>query len=385
MTNYNEQLDNLFEDWKATSEKNGHTGFCADGLVYRGEANPYDGGVCRGEGNEDKLWAEARPRILFLLKDTHDNPGGDIREFYPGWDRKIIPHYENIAYWYYGLVKGADTPSFFHIDFWEEAFPVFNNGGVAIVNCKKQSGGTSISGNVLHEHIKSYAGFIKREIEILDPDIIVCGGGSSLIKNFVKENIHPDLEQINNWIHYDRKKNKVVIDSYHPSHRYSPEEVYSDMMSAYKEFLGKCPGFRENKRKPCEEVRAGLNNNNMGISQTLDSVTKELQAKFGKKLQVKNFKYKDGRIYVHFWFGPHDKWIEIWDGDDLELWLASGKKDEGFEVDGISFANRQRNNTGKYYWYRASRFRYNPKNEAEVSELVADAVAVLNDLVTYRE
>jgi hypothetical protein len=69
----------------------------------------------------------------------------------------------------------------------------------------------------------------------------------------------------------------------------------------------------------------------------------------------------------------------------LELWLASGKKsDEGFEVGGISFANREWNKIGRYYWYGASRFQYNPKNEAEVSALVADAVAVLNDLITYK-
>ncbi|MDR1725683.1 MAG: hypothetical protein LBR28_04765, partial [Bacteroidales bacterium] len=201
-----------------------------------------------------------------------------------------------------------------------------------------------------------------------------------------------EYEKINNWIYYIKELNKVVIDSYHPSYwqiEGGSQTIYEGMMEAYKEFLKKYPAFLEDKRKTCEAVRAGLNtNNNMGIfkKNALEMVTKELQAEFGRKLQVKNCEYEDGRNYLQFWFEPYDKWIEVWDGDNLELWLASKEKsDEGFEAGGFSFSNRVWNNSGKYHWYKAEEhFAYDPKNETEVSALVADAIAVLNDLITYK-
>jgi hypothetical protein len=394
MENYNDRLDNLFTEWQAASAKNGHTGFCSDGLMFRGSAFTYDGGKGKYPGDEDELWEKCHKRILFLLKDSNNNPDCDTREFYPGSNGTIGIHYKNIAFWYYGLLsftESTDAPDFADIDFWEDVYPVFDQGAIAIVNCKKQSGGASISADILSEHINIYADFIRREIEILNPDIIVCGGGSSSIKNLVAENIYADLEKINNWIYYDRKNNKVVIDSYRPSHRYSTEEVYSDMMSAYKEFLSKHPDFRKNIRKTCEAVRAGLNNNfsnTMGLfkKNALEIITKELQAEFGKKLQVKNCEYEDGRNYVQFWFEPYDKWVEIWNEDDkLTLYLASQlKSDEGYEVGGITFANREYDNVEKRHWYSADgHFAYELKSEAELSVLVADAVAVLNDLIKY--
>jgi hypothetical protein len=248
----------LFERWEKKSEKDGYSNFCGDGLIFRGgnweiekDGKWYYG---KSEGNEEILWEEAPKRILFLLKDTNNNPNDDdAREFRPGADGKIILHYKNLAFWLFGLLafdETKDAPAFDTLNFWEDVFPVFDTKPYAIVNCKKESGSSSIDNQTLLNHINNYAQFIKEQISILDPDIIVCGGGSSLIIDFVEKNIYPDLVAVNNWICYDEKNAKVIIDSYHPSYfGISMAEIYSQMMNAYKEFLEKYPDFRKSCRK----------------------------------------------------------------------------------------------------------------------------------------
>lgn len=253
--NYNKKLDILFEKWKIESGKNGHTGFCADGLMFRGGKGKDDNYVWREPGDENNLWLNAPKRILFLLKDTNGNPNDDNREFYPGGNGKIDLANRNIAYWFYGLLnfnEEKDAPDFDSLDFKNDVYPTFDSMPYAFVNCKKESGGSTISDGVLREHIELYTKYIKEEIEILDPDIIVCGGGSSIIKNFVIKKIYTDVDPINNWIYYDKKNNKVIIDSYHPSYfqiEGGSNTIYTKMMESYKAFLAKYPNFRKSCRK----------------------------------------------------------------------------------------------------------------------------------------
>ena len=256
MLEIQKRTDELFQSWKQQFEKDGYSGFCGDGLVYRGEnwEKEIDGKWYYGkaEGNEEILWEKAPKRILFLLKDTNSNPNCDSREFRPGANGKINRHYKNLAFWLFGLSafdETKDAPAFDTLDFWEDVFPIFDTKPYAIVNCKKESGSSSISNETLSEHINSYAHFIKEQILILDPDIIVCGGGNSRIKNFVKENIYPELTMIDEWIYYDKKNAKVVIDSCHPSFLKKSIDIYSQMMNAYKYFLEMYPHFRKSCRK----------------------------------------------------------------------------------------------------------------------------------------
>ncbi|MDR0414188.1 MAG: hypothetical protein LBH84_02065 [Prevotellaceae bacterium] len=118
----------------------------------------------------------------------------------------------------------------------------------------------------------------------------------------------------------------------------------------------------------------------------LEIVSKELNAEFGKKLHSKNCDYENGKKYTQYWFEPYDKWLEVWkENGKLTLYLASNiKSDNGFEVGGILFTNREWSNKLKYHWYSSEEhFEYEPKSEEELSILIADAITVLNDLIKH--
>ena len=242
------QVDTVLENWKEQSIKDGYSKFCWDGLMYKGEiktGKSTDGNIFyyRSSGNEEEMWINAPIKVLFLNKDVPFNPDQDIRE----WIFRQHPtdittfHYKNVALWLYGLLNidnNGYAPRFEEVNDTLLYSSFLDKTPFAYVNCKKESGGNTIENHILEEYIDKYKVFLIKQILILEPDIIVCGGGGSIIKNFVIKNVYNKAIAINNWMFYDEVANKLIVDSYHPSYYGKTQEyVYSTMMDNYEEYL----------------------------------------------------------------------------------------------------------------------------------------------------
>jgi len=244
---YNSELDKLFEEWESASILLDYNGFCRDGLMYKGEiwSSFYDDtdNFERKMGNENELWSKSEKRIVFLLKDTNGNPKQDYRAWLAHQNELEITHkfFKSIALWLFGIInidQNGNYPKF------EDAFnginltKTFDKETFAIVNCKKESGKGSIRNSTLYDYVDKFGSYLKKQIEILNPNIIICGGSGVIIK-IVKNTIYPELEfeKRNNWIHYNFEKKIILIDSYHPSARISYERSYNGMMEAFKDFI----------------------------------------------------------------------------------------------------------------------------------------------------
>lgn len=251
MTNYNKKLKKLFKEWKnAFAFKH----FFYDGLMYRGEIiNPY----WRNPGEENEMWDNAPKRIMFLLKDVNvgkDGPDDDEdiggRIFTDTSSRT----YRNMSYWLYGILNTIETGEIPKYTFSvSESTQLFDNTPIAYVNCKKEAGGSSVSYQTLTNYIERDKKYIIKEIEILDPDIIICGAwtenSGNPIFNLVEKEIYKGIKKINEWMYYCEATNKLVINSYHPTTRASDgKSMYNNMMNALKEFLEKYPSFKKSCR-----------------------------------------------------------------------------------------------------------------------------------------
>jgi len=250
MKRYNEELDALFTDWETISEENGLLGFCKDGLIFKGQffSTINANGIkhwSRHPGNEDEQWDTASKRILFLLKDPNKNPEADMRQWVSRQNSKIIRNrfFKTIALLLFGLdsiQKNGDFVCFKDANIPEKVSLAYDTIPFAIVNCKKESGGGKISNNVLLNYVSKYGNYLKNQIEILNPNIIICGGGGGAILKIVMETIYPDFkfQNINDWVYYNKDNNITLIDSWHPSNfTISYEEFYTDMMEAFQEHL----------------------------------------------------------------------------------------------------------------------------------------------------
>jgi len=223
--------------------------------MYRGaiKTTVADGFLYREKGNEEELWTNAPKRVLFLNKDANDNPGQDIREWiFRQHETDItVRIYKNMALWLYGLLKVDENgiaPDFDTIST-RDYSTFIDKTPIAYVNCKKESGTSSIGNHSLAIHLEGYKDFIKEQIQLLDPDIIVCGGGSSAIKDFVTNNVYLNTIQVNTWMFFNEENNKLIIDSFHPSYHFlSSKEIYNRMMVKYKDFSNAYPKFRSTCR-----------------------------------------------------------------------------------------------------------------------------------------
>ena len=78
--NFSDKEDALYEDWYNSYSAEEQKNFCFDGLMF---------GRNDDRNAEAEKWLKAKRRVLFLMKDTNDNPGDDIR--WCLWAMKKIP------------------------------------------------------------------------------------------------------------------------------------------------------------------------------------------------------------------------------------------------------------------------------------------------------
>lgn len=249
--NYNKEIDKVLDEWEKASLSKGYKGFCRDGLMYKGgvwnvfsenEQKEFWG---RRSGDEDALWCNSSKRIMFLMKDTNGNPNQDYREWLGRQNKSIITHkfFKNIALWLLGLNSMQNDGSY--TSFKKAIIPenfsrAFDEIPFAFVNSKKESGGPKISDATLWNYCLTFGSYLKQQVDVLQPNIIICGGGThSTVLRIAEKIIYPELDfkKINSWIYHNDIKDIVLINSYHPSARKSFEEIYNGMMSSYSEFV----------------------------------------------------------------------------------------------------------------------------------------------------
>ena len=217
----NTKLDTLFQTWKKEMEQNGDFGFCEDGLIYR-------------DGKDDILWENSKRKILFLLKENNNNDGQDVREW-TGTINGYSPNglfYNRLSAWLYGLTNYTENnyPSIAEAFDNTNQMKALSTYPYAYVNIKKKSGGVIADDSVVHDFGKRYADYLRQELDILNPNIIVCGG--QVVFNVATDIIYKDLRfaQKNSWVYYNVENNIILINSFHPTARKSNEEMYVWMM-----------------------------------------------------------------------------------------------------------------------------------------------------------
>lgn len=189
-----------------------------------------DGAVCQ------ESWSKAKLRVLFLLKEPNGYKGehGPLNELLrkaattnPGsamWDR---PTFHNIGRWAYGLANYSHgAPGY------QEANKAYKTAVLecAYINIKKSSGGARATKEVA-VHAAKYAAFLRRQVDLLAPDIVVCGGTYSILK----EHVYPHMTKVSPRIHKDG--DRIFINAFHPGCRAKREMVYEQVLSSYHEFM----------------------------------------------------------------------------------------------------------------------------------------------------
>ena len=230
--NFSDKEDALYEDWYNSYSAEEQKNFCFDGLMF---------GRNDDRNAEAEKWLKAKRRVLFLMKDTNDNPGDDIRWWPLGNEKNpdgsIKPthrFYIVLFKWLWALneVTADHLPVFDKSK--DEYVELARKYPMAQVNVKKLSGGAQVNNDEVIDFYNRDERFVNYQIrELLNPNIIVCGGGSGTLTDIVLQRIYGDkhFEQINTWCFYCAESDLLVIDSYHPSARVCNEDKFDEMIA----------------------------------------------------------------------------------------------------------------------------------------------------------
>ena len=265
--NIGDELETLFKEWKDRLPLGAN--FTKDGVMYR-----------NGKTNEqvEQEWLASPKRVAFLLKDQNQGKYGTWDEDINLWlkdvdwedtnardkwnasaeaNRNIKNRFlKNIAYILWGLV-GADNND--DRCFSEtkkrhnEVKDFFNSQPFALIECKKEPGISYLDTKILCHHLATYGDLLKKELDILHPNIIVCCGGSSEIFKFITNTYYKDKKNITfgdeyvledgtdlgfkTQLCYYPDDNVVVIDSFHPKDRKENWLIFDRVLSPFRSFM----------------------------------------------------------------------------------------------------------------------------------------------------
>lgn len=244
--------------------------FANDGIMFMGkivwDKKAYRWKRSKNKKTENAVWDKEPLRVLYLTKDQ--NTGYDV-----AWDVRSesfinprsdlenprlhkLSFFKNLAYSLYGILKTkACCPM---LNFTDEAALSFSlKQSFARINCKKEVGEDKCPNDILKKSIDNDKDNLKQQILNLDADIFVCCGYSESIKptgshilnalNEIGYDFEQDsVEETGEWIYYDKKNNKVAINSYHLSY---PGFDCNGLITAYSKFLKNHPDFTKSHRE----------------------------------------------------------------------------------------------------------------------------------------
>lgn len=280
----------ILDEWEERINKRtqgiGGVNMSRDGIMCKGDmiddgANwirkiSYEGTPRQGEIENEK-WGEAPIRILIMVKDqnagggeTWDSSETTFRKHTADKDDCILsrhPFNRRLSWVTYGLLNTTNEHMVELKDIEEDDKKVLDfldNNLFALINCKKEAGGPRCDNNILLDAMEKDGDLLLKQIQNIDPDIFVCCGSTH--NGHVQDHAYLALGFLETHgysfkfmgrkdsmydIYYDSERNKLAIDSFHPTYprgRSHDLEFYKEAVETYYQFLQEHPDFLKSHR-----------------------------------------------------------------------------------------------------------------------------------------
>lgn len=200
----NQELDVLYQQWLRPNEQ-----FVKGGVV------------------DEDMYEDCAVKVLMLLKEVNDPEQTEnwslvtlIQDqiqnlkFYPVWER--------VGEWSFGLLQG-----FPHYQKIIGSYREYNISegllNIATTNLKKSGGAVESDLEVIRKHAMDNKELWTSEIEIIRPDIVVCGGTFPI----VQEILGFENKQCASGANFGQAIGTKFLDFYHPMYRISPKVLYA--------------------------------------------------------------------------------------------------------------------------------------------------------------
>ena len=193
----NQQLDKL------CLEHFGNRKYVADGIFHE---------------SAESRWEMEKPKVLFVMKQPNSNNllGEDYRTYELHDVLLGNQNWEQLFARLYGIIHttAQGYPSYKEATRQESMIEAFTQHAFAMINIDKEHGFGTTDTAELKRYAQENASFIRRQIEILAPDIIVCCGQG--VFDIVNGIMQPAAPTSSNWTKYNKVLGILYFDTYHP-------------------------------------------------------------------------------------------------------------------------------------------------------------------------
>lgn len=238
--NREEQLQNLLTEWAQKHQEAGSNRFIFDGIV-----NP-------------ERWNKSALKVCFLLKESYfDSEQYEADLLMPGCNSTVHhwnPHIENhLGFYTYNLVEHLREHDpwlmWCRVKEWTNRF--YRLAGmniadaineIAVLNLKKSNGTSKSDAKDILKYANNDRELIIRELELIDPDIVICGG---TYEYCIAADLLENLETIAELNIFKKQVvaksgKRLVLDCYHPAYpavSYDKIEEYFKAVIPYLESI----------------------------------------------------------------------------------------------------------------------------------------------------
>jgi len=207
---YLTENEKLFIEWK-NDEFHDENSFVTDGIM------------------DFEIWKTQSPKILLFAKEAYTNGTGkmDLAEEISG--SAPYRNWWNAARWIYAIYElyknRIQVPPYYELKpNWDEGNELLMS--IAVVNVKKSKGVSLSNYWDLDEYLVHDKLRLKRQIDLINPDIILCGKMFNYYKALYSNEKFEKIEETTKcYMHNDR----LVIDFWHFANRGGKQDTYMEL------------------------------------------------------------------------------------------------------------------------------------------------------------
>lgn len=202
-------IDELMSAWEEAFPEGWH--FNHDGVISK------------------ESWDSSGKRVLFILKETNKakqnvvtaiNRAIEVKK--SGWWRgKVL---RRVGRWAYGIQNYDGVVPPLKDAKLNEKNAIKN---IAYINIRKTSGSAATNKKAFDTHASEFAPFVRRQVELMEPDIVVLCGTYSQVKRYV----FPEIEKVSERVHVH--EGVVFINAFHPAAREKSAILYHQVLDSY--------------------------------------------------------------------------------------------------------------------------------------------------------
>jgi hypothetical protein len=177
---------------------------------------------------DEEAYRNSKLKILYLLKEVNGitDTSWSLIQFLKDGGRPQT--WNNITRWTYGIRNLDREIPWRHLEKISEIDRKEYLKSICAVNTKKETGGNVTNVHELEKYRKEDKELTKEQIEIYNPDLIICCG-----VNFIDETL--EYSQTSRGIQYAKTNNRYIIKYWHPEARCGNNLLFYGLIDALKE------------------------------------------------------------------------------------------------------------------------------------------------------